>query len=182
MTERITTKKDEAYMIKRHAEGASYYTIEKELKADSKLTSLSRTAVYIYVVPGARERSYANTKKYRGTEKGALVQMWRNMKQSGHKVEMTFEQFINTWKEQKKERGYACPLGGGTIDFKQTTKKERWRSNRISPDRIDPNKNYTLANLWFVTTKKNIEKSGCTLRTMELTLEKVKRKVNEKKI
>ena len=176
MTERIATEKTKAHIIRRHAEGASYRTIAKELKADPELTSLHPTTVHRYAVPGARERSYANTKKYKSTEEGALMQMWANMKNSEHEVEMTFEQFVNAWEEQKKETGYACRLGGGTMDFKQTTHKERWHSNRISPDRIDNTKGYTLANLWFVTTKENLKKGGCTLRSMELSLEEKKKR------
>ena len=182
MIKRKATEKDEAYITKRRAEGAVYRTIAEEITTSPELTSLSHTAVYKYLVPGAREKDIAAVKKYKNTEEGALVQMWSNMKHRGHKVEMTFEQFVNVWKEQKKERGYACPLGGGTIDFKITTNKEKHRSNRISPDRIDTTKEYTVENLWFVTTKKNTEKGSCTLRIMELTLEEVKRKLNEKKI
>ena len=182
MSERIATKKDDAYMIKRRAEGATYLTIKKELKAAPELPSLSLTTVRLYLVPEIREREVTRMKKYHSTEEGALARLWASMKHSRYKVEMTFEQFVNVWKEQKKERGYACPLGGGTIDFKQTTQKERHHSNRISADRIDNTKGYTVENLWFVTTKENYKKSGCTLRIMELTLEEVKRKINEKKI
>ena len=182
MRKRIATEKDKAYIIKHRAEGATCYAIAKKMETDPELTSLYRTSVHRYAVPGARERYYATTKKYKSTEKGALMQLWSNMKHIRHKVEMTFEQFVNVWKEQKKERGYACPLGGGTIDFKITTHKEKHRSKRISPDRIDNTKEYTVENLWFVTTKKNLEKGRCTLDIMELTLEEVKRKVNEKKI
>ena len=170
------TEKDEAYMIKRRAEGATYRIIAEEMTANPELTSLYRTSVYRYVVPGAREKDNAAKKKYYNTEKGALVQLWASMQHSEHKVEMTKEQFKNAWKKQKKETGYACRLEGGTMDFKITTQKERHHSNRISADRIDPNKNYTVENLWFVTTKKNIEKGRCTLRIMELNLEEKKKR------
>tara|TARA_R110002020_G_C15900954_1_gene740983 strand:- start:56 stop:601 length:546 start_codon:yes stop_codon:yes gene_type:complete len=174
--ERKATEKDEAYMIKRHAEGASCYIIADEMTASPELTSLSHMTVYRYVVPGAWEKHTATKKKYRSTEEGALVDIWRHMRQSEYEVEMTFEQFVNAWEEQKKERGYACPLGGGTIHFKVTTHKEIFHSNRISPDRIDTTKEYTLANLWFVTTKQNLKKSGCTLDIMELTLKEKKKR------
>jgi hypothetical protein len=176
MAKRIATEKDEAYIIRRRAEGATYRMIAKKMKADPELTSLSRTTVHKYVVPEARKQDYATKKKYLSTEQGALENIWGKMQYSGHKVEMTFEQFVNAWEEQKKKRGYACPLGGGTIDFKVTTHKEKHRSNRISPDRIDNTKEYTLPNLWFVTTKKNRDKGSCTLDIMELTLEEKKKR------
>jgi len=188
MSKRKATEKDEAYMIKRRAEGAVYHTIAKEMTASPEFTSFHLGTVHRYLVPRGHEKNAAAAKKYKSTEEGALSQIWAKMQCSGHKVEMTREQFINAWKEQKKETGYACRLEGGTMDFKQTTQKgrfnatQRHHSNRISADRIDNTKGYTLANLWFVTAKKNIEKGSCTLRIMELILEEVKRKVNEKKI
>jgi hypothetical protein len=178
MTERKATEKDEAYMNKGYAEGLTPPTIAKKMKANPELTSLSRRTVDRYLVAGVRERDDATKKKYHNTEKGALAQMWNNMKKRPWiKLEITKEQLDNAWKEQKKETGYACRLEGGTMDFKQTTNKERFYSNRISADRIDNTKGYTVENIWFVTMKKNIEKSGCTLRSMELSLEE-KRKRN----
>ena len=97
MTERIATEKTKAHIIRRHAEGATYHTIEKELKADPELTSLDHSTVHRYVVPEARKQDYATKKKYRSTEQGALADIWAKMNQSGHKVEMTFEQFVNAW-------------------------------------------------------------------------------------
>ena len=189
MAKRIATEKDEAYMNKSYAEGLTPWGIAKKMKANPELTSLSRRTVDRYLVAGVRERDDATKKKYHNTEKGALAQMWNNMKKRPWiKLEITKEQLDNAWKEQKKETGYACRLEGGTMDFKQTTQKgrfnatQRHHSNRISADRIDNTKGYTLANLWFVTAKKNIEKGRCTLRIMELILEEVKRKLNEKKI
>jgi len=176
MAKRIITEKDEAYMIKRRAEGASYHTIEKELKADPELTSLDHSTVHRHVVPGAREKHAAAVKKSKSTEKGALMQIWTHMKKSEYEVEMTKEQFVNAWEEQKKETGYACRLEGGTMDFKQTTNKERFYSNRISADRIDNTKGYTVENIWFVTTKENLKKGSCTLRIMELNLEEKKKR------
>ena len=176
MTERIATEKTKAHIIRRHAEGASCYIIADEMTASPELTSLSHMTVYRYVVPGAWEKHTATKKKYRSTEEGALVDIWRHMRQSEYEVEMTFEQFVNAWEEQKKERGFACRLEGGTMDFKITTNKERFYSNRISADRIDNTKGYTVENLWFVTVKQNLKKNCCTLRIMELTLEEKKKR------
>ena len=63
MSKRIATEKDEAYMIKRRAEGASCYIIADETKADPELTSLSHTTVYRCLVPGEHEKHAAAKKK-----------------------------------------------------------------------------------------------------------------------
>ena len=160
MRERIATKKDEAYMIKRHAEGASYYTIEKELKADPELTSISKTAVHTYLVPGGHEKNAAAVKKSKSTEKGALVSMWGHMKQSEHKVEMTKEQFVNAWKDQKKKYGLKCPYTGQTMTF------ESCDPNIISPDRRRRLEGYKVNNIVFVPWKVNHEKGMCGHKLM----------------
>ena len=158
--ERIATEKDEAYMIKRRAEGAFYRIIEKELKADPELTSLHYATVYRYLVPGARERDEVTVKKYRSTEEGTLVQMWNSMKKRGHKFEMTKEQLDNAWKDQKKKYGLKCPYTGQTMTFK------RCDPNKISPDRRRPLEGYKVDNIVFVPWKVNHEKGKCSHKLM----------------
>jgi len=93
------------------------------------------------------------------------------------------EEFIELWKQHKKDRGYTCHLTGVEIYCKvkkqirdNSSKNMMGHLNAVSVDRLDPNLGYTKENTIFISNKVNKDKGGVTKELCEAILKVFKEK------
>lgn len=116
------------------------------------------------------EKGKLTRKKYRDlwykTEKGRIYSMWASAQRRALKkgIEFSIE------KEDIKIPDI-CPLLGLKLDFKDFGT----RYNSPSLDRKDPNKGYTLENIWVISSRANFLKSDSNLSELTLLVENMKK-------
>jgi hypothetical protein len=118
--------------------------------------------------------------KYRQTEKGHFGELYSSMKKrwtrskekpEKYRVSISYKEFFQIWKKQKKKFGKKCPVTNVKMTMKKGLGNNKQCPTNISPDRIDPTKGYTKENIRFVTANFNTRKGAITEEEMGRCLE-----------
>jgi len=117
--------------------------------------------------------------EYRQTEKGhfgelysSIKKRWRRNKEKleKYRVSISYEEFVQIWKKQKKKFDMKCPVTNVEMTMIKGLGNNKQCPTNISPDRYDNNKGYTMDNVWFVTASFNTEKGAMKIEHMEKTI------------
>ena len=109
-------------------------------------------------------------KKYKNTEKSSLNDIYNNTKNKNfsikhlfgiYDIDLTWKEFWNLWLEHKKKYGGAyCAYTGTPLCFHKQKSTLMQTSNRVSVDRLDPNRGYTKENIVFCSASFNYRKGN----------------------
>ena len=92
-----------------------------------------------------------------------MIKQQSAIKKKRKPITVTFEQFMKTWKDQKKKYGLKCPLSGQVMTHQQGHGN---LETNMSIDRIDSLKNYDIGNIQFICRRVNTMKHNKTAESL----------------
>jgi hypothetical protein len=137
-----------------------------------------------------RERTKAKRKiidyKYLNSEKGFMRSLFSTTRKQALKrklkFDLTWEEWVKQWFEQKEKYGWKCPYTNvtmTTVKGANIGKNKRTTTNtNISADRINPKMGYNKLNLIFCTWQANNWKQGITLDMCQAVIDIYKERMD----